>query len=111
MWSATSATSSNYVFTVENTGNVTLTDVAVSDPNAAVSGGPITLTPTAPGNIDSATFTATHTITQDDVDAGQVANQATAEGTPPIGGPVIDLSDDPDTPAPDDPTIVPLNLG
>src|SRR5690606_40007548 len=30
-----------YIFTVENTGNVTLTDITVTDANAVVSGGPL----------------------------------------------------------------------
>ena len=39
-------------------------------------------------------YTATYTITQDDIDTGEVLNQATAEGTAPGGTVVNDLSDD-----------------
>ncbi|MCF6307877.1 MAG: gliding motility-associated C-terminal domain-containing protein, partial [Flavobacteriaceae bacterium] len=81
----------SYTFTVTNTGNVTLTDVTITDPLVAVIGGPITL---APGETDVVTFTATYTITQADIDAGMVENQATAEGTTPDQSTVSDLSDD-----------------
>ncbi|SIO26393.1 DUF7507 domain-containing protein, partial [Algoriphagus halophilus] len=70
-----------YTFDVSNTGNVTLTDVTVSDPLSglsAITPGPVTL---APG--ENQVFTATYTITQTDMDAGQVDNTATATGNDP----------------------------
>ncbi|WP_373396579.1 hypothetical protein V8V91_17720 [Algoriphagus halophilus] len=70
-----------YTFDVSNTGNVTLTDVTVSDPLSGLSAiisGPVTL---APG--ENQVFTATYTITQSDMDAGQVDNTATATGNDP----------------------------
>jgi uncharacterized repeat protein (TIGR01451 family) len=68
-----------YLFTVTNTGNVTLTDITVDDPLVgAVECLVTTLAPT-----ESVTCTATYTLTQDDVDAGQVENTATASGLPP----------------------------
>ena len=70
----------NYTFTVTNTGNVTLTDVTISDPMVTVTGGPITL---APGADDSSTFTGTYDITQSDIDAGVKDNTATATGSSP----------------------------
>jgi len=79
-----------YAFTVTNTGDVTLTGVTVTDPKVTVSGGPISL---APGATDTTTFTATYTLTPTDIEAGLVENQALATGTPPVGGPVTDLSD------------------
>ncbi|RVQ51948.1 DUF11 domain-containing protein [Sinorhizobium meliloti] len=77
-----------YSFVVTNTGAVTLTDVAPNDPlltNAGISvtPGPQTL---APGG--SATFTATYTPTQAEIDAGEVVNTATSTGTPPSGPPI-----------------------
>ena len=81
-----------YVFTVTNTGNVPLTNVTITDNNAVVNGGPISL---AVGASDSTTFTAIHVITQADIDAGQVNNLALASGTPPSGVPVTDDSSDP----------------
>jgi len=73
---------------VTNTGNVTLTNVTVSDPSALVAGGPIAVL--APGASDSVTFTAAHTVTQADLDAGSYINTATASGTPPTGPAVTD---------------------
>ena len=93
-----------YAFTVVNTGNVTLTNVTVTDPLVTVSGGPITL---APGQTDTTSFTATYSITQDDIDAGQVTNQATATGTAPDQSTVSDLSDE-SVLTEDDPTITTL---
>jgi uncharacterized repeat protein (TIGR01451 family) len=77
-----------YSFEVENTGNVTLSDVTVDDPLLTAAGisvtpGPQTL---APGG--SATFTATYTPTQAQIDAGRVENTATGTGTPPDGTPI-----------------------
>ncbi|MFC6491112.1 DUF7507 domain-containing protein, partial [Nitratireductor sp. GCM10026969] len=101
----------DYAFTVENTGGVTLTNITISDPLLTVPG---TIASLAPGARDSTTFSATYTLTQADIDAGGVTNQATATGTAPDGDTVSDLSDDPtDTTdsdpdadgEPDDPTV------
>ncbi|MCZ6594582.1 MAG: VWA domain-containing protein, partial [Bacteroidetes bacterium] len=73
-----------YVFTVTNTGNVTLTNITVTDPLVTMVGGPIASL--APGGVDTTTFTASYVITQPDIDAGMFSNQATATGTPPSGG-------------------------
>ncbi|MFV8227230.1 hypothetical protein ACNKXV_14875, partial [Christiangramia aquimixticola] len=40
----------SYTFTVTNTGNVTLTNIQVTDPKVTVSGGPISLAPGASDN-------------------------------------------------------------
>ncbi len=68
----------NYSFTVCNTGDVDLTDVSVADDLVTVSGGPISL---AVGECDDATFTASYTITDADITAGEVVNSATTSGT------------------------------
>jgi hypothetical protein len=81
----------SYAFTVTNTGNVTLTNVTLTDPDATVSGGPIASL--APGASDNTTFTATYTITQADMDNGVFTNIATVTGTPPTGGSVTDDDD------------------
>ncbi len=96
----------SYSFTITNTGNVTLTNVTLTDtlPDIVISGGPIPSL--APGASDSTTYTATYTLKQSDIDAGQVQNQATATGTPPSGPPVSDLSGT--TTGDDDPTVTPL---
>jgi uncharacterized repeat protein (TIGR01451 family) len=78
-----------YSFLVSNTGNVTLTKVAVTDTVAPPS-DPAGLTAvTCPGSTlapgASATCTATYTVTQADVDNGAVVDSATVSGTPPSG--------------------------
>ena len=96
----------DFEIVVRNTGNITLTDVIVTDDNAEImSGSPITnLAPS-----EMATVTARHQVTQADVDAGTVVNQAKATGDDPEGNPIPEvLSDNPDTPQPNDPTVVEL---
>lgn len=78
----------DYTFVVTNNGGVTLTGVAVTDPLpglSAVSCLASTLAPTA-----STTCTATYTTTQADINAGTIANTATATGDLPQGGTVTD---------------------
>ena len=65
----------DYTITVENTGNVTLTDIVVTDPTATITGGS-PIAGLAPGA--TATVTASYTVTQADLDAGEVENTATA---------------------------------
>ncbi|WP_415373958.1 ice-binding family protein [Patiriisocius sp. Uisw_017] len=79
-----------YDFVVTNLGNVTLTNVIVTDPMITVNGGSITL---FAGDSDTETFSGSYTIVQSDIDAGQVSNQAIAEGLDPLGVVVNDLSD------------------
>ena len=81
----------NYTFTVSNTGNVTLTGVTVSDPNAVVNcpGAPATLSPNA-----SITCSAVHTVTGADVGAGSVRNIATVTGYGPGLNPVTASSNE-----------------
>ena len=78
----------SYSFVVRNTGNVTLTAVAVSDPLPGLSAVSCPVTALAPGG--STTCTATYAVTQGDIDAGSVANTATVSGTPPVGAAVTD---------------------
>ena len=80
----------NYTFTVTNTGNVTLTNVIVEDPLVTISG--VAIATLAPGAIDTASYTASYVITQQDIDAGLFTNQATATGTAPDTTIVTDLS-------------------
>ncbi|HEX5195980.1 MAG TPA: sortase [Gaiellales bacterium] len=75
-----------YSYVVTNTGNVSLTSVTVNDPT----GGPVTCpTPSpslAPGDSVTCTADTPYTVTQDDVNAGQVTDTATATGTGVRGG-------------------------
>ncbi len=76
----------DYQFVVTNTGDVTLSGVAVNDAKLdAMAVCPVAvLNPT-----DSTTCTGSHTVTAADVATGYVHNSATAMGTPPLvpGGP------------------------
>ncbi len=88
-----------YTFTVENTGNVPLTGVTVSDPLLGIT--PIVVTPStlAPGQVGTAI--GTYLLQQSDIEAGQVNNLAVASGTSPAtptnpnGIVVTDTSSDP----------------
>ena len=93
-----------YSFMVKNMGNTTISGVDIEDAMVNVLGGPITL---APGQEDSASFTAVYLITQADIDTGAVTNTATVTGVTSAGVVVSDLSDD-DTLTQDDPTITDL---
>lgn len=76
-----------YAFEIRNTGNVTLTDVDITDtlPGIVLSGGPITLGPAgSPTAINTDAFTATYTLTPADMTAGEVINEATVSGTDPL---------------------------
>ncbi|MDR7067351.1 putative repeat protein (TIGR01451 family) [Pseudoxanthomonas japonensis] len=74
-----------YQFDVENTGNVTLTNVSVTDAMAGLSA----LTYAWPGVAgqlqpgEKVVANATYSVTPDDVLDGQVRNSATAAGQPP----------------------------
>lgn len=81
-----------YAFTITNTGNVTLTNVKVTDPGITVVGDPIVSL--APGSSDSTTFTGTYSLTQQDIDAEVFSNIAAASGTPPTGPDVTNIDDD-----------------
>ena len=94
----------NYVLTVINNGNVTLSNITLSGPNLTLSGG--TLATLLPGTFDNTTFTATHVINGADMIAGRVTVQAMATAATPAGPTVTDLSDTTD-PSENDPTITP----
>ena len=95
-----------YRFAVTNTGNVTLTGVTLSDPlpGLTLTGGPIAAL--APGVTDSTTFTGTYAVTQANLEAEQVVNQATVSGNPPTGPPARAVSGTSLTNT--NPTVVPL---
>ncbi len=84
----------NYTFSVTNTGNVTLTNVTISDTVGGITltGSPIASL--APGATDDDTYTGTYTLTQADVDAGTFTNTANVTATPPTGDNVTDTDDD-----------------
>ncbi len=109
-----------FTITAENTGNVTLTTVAITDNLARKGGGALTLTsgPTlvsgdagVAGALEVSetwVYTATYTLVQADIDAGGIANQATVTARDPANTPISDRSDDGLPGGVNDPTLVPL---
>jgi uncharacterized repeat protein (TIGR01451 family) len=110
-----------FTITVRNTGNVTLTDVVVADTMTNLSGDtltPVTIafveangtTPSPAGTLmagETATYTATYTLTLADVDSGGLVNTATATAMTPLGGTLSDVSDN-GTGTGDTPTTAPI---
>jgi uncharacterized repeat protein (TIGR01451 family) len=92
----------DYTITVRNTGNVTLRNVTVTERDLAAmsaidcGGGTNVIATLAAGA--SVNCTATHAVTQADLDAGFVPNFAVASGTPVLPGPpaVVDDVEDGD---------------
>ncbi|NRT17161.1 gliding motility-associated-like protein/uncharacterized repeat protein (TIGR01451 family), partial [Flavobacterium sp. 28A] len=80
----------NYTFSVTNTGNVTLTQIVVTDPKVTVDGAAIATL--APGDVNETNFTASYILTQEDIDAGQVTNTALATAKDPKNKDVTDTS-------------------
>ena len=116
-----------YTYTVSNTGNVTVDDVVVTEQAASFTGTgtlPVPAFVSGGGDLDgdadaadlavgagTIVFSATYTLTQADIDAGSVDNQAQAAGADPADNPVTDLSDESGTGAADnDPTVVTFGL-
>ena len=105
----------DYTITITNTGNTTLTNISYNDPLTGASGSIGTLTPG-----QSQTVNTSYTLTQADIDAGQVSNQATVTYTDPDNNTYTNDSDDPDdgndadnadtepNDDPDDPTVTTL---
>ncbi|HNJ64097.1 MAG TPA: hypothetical protein PLK16_12295, partial [Saprospiraceae bacterium] len=82
----------SYKFKVKNTGNVTLSTVSITDPQAVISGGPIITL--IPGEEDSITFTGIHVLTQADIDNGVFTNTAVVSAFAPDNATVEDFDDD-----------------
>ena len=78
----------DYTLTARNTGNVTLHNVAISDPLLGLSCTPAQPATLAPGA--QLVCTGSHTVTQADLNGGSVTNTAIAAGTTPGGQPVGD---------------------
>ncbi|GAA4479500.1 hypothetical protein GCM10023190_22690 [Enteractinococcus fodinae] len=80
-------------FVATNTGNVTITDVSITDELEGLGelsyDWPADRGVLQPGQ--SVTATAQYTVTQADVDRGFVHNIATVDGTPPPGSPDVEL--------------------
>ena len=78
-----------YSFLVTNTGNVTLTGIAVDDTLTAPAGPALTVTcpVTTLAAGASTTCTAPYTASQADIDHGTITNTATATGVDPFDAP------------------------
>ena len=92
----------SYSFTVSNTGNVTPSNVTVTDPGITAAGGPLLIL--AVGASDNTTFSGTYAISQADIDAGVKDNTATTNGTAPDGAGISD-TDSHSEPIPQAPAI------
>ncbi len=86
-----------YTFAATNIGNVPLSAVTITEGtftgSGTMSGIACPLTPPvvlAPGS--AMTCTATYVVTQADVDAGTITNDASVTGAPPVGVPVTDVA-------------------
>jgi uncharacterized repeat protein (TIGR01451 family) len=78
-------------FVITNTGNVTLSSVAIADALPGVSAVSYGTWPTTAGTLgagQTVSATATYSVTVGDVAANVISNTATASGTPPVG-PVV----------------------
>ena len=111
----------SYLFTVENTGNVTLSDLSLIDPDLT--------TVTAFSDVanngvdilevgDIETATGTYSLMQADIDAGEYTNFAEVDSDDPNGDPVTDDDSDTQTLVPElicnvvsstDPSCAPVN--
>ncbi|PWK21075.1 DUF7507 domain-containing protein [Xanthomarina spongicola] len=96
-----------YTVLVKNTGEVDLTNINLTYTLTDNNGNPLTLNSaiafvnsdlgSSNGSLltnETATYTATYTITQSDVDAGGVSNSISAEALTPDGNTITDISDD-----------------
>ena len=100
-----------YTFSVTNDSQTeTIYNITIEDPlpGLIIEGGPIE--ELLPLETDNTTFTATYVITQEDIDNGEVVNQAIVTGENLIGDVAADESDDPSTEELNDPTVVILPI-
>src|SRR5690606_11140277 len=72
-----------YEFVVTNEGNVTLTDVVLTDPLHGLFLPQDTIPELLPGPDNAVTLTGTYEISQSDIQAGQIVNQASVTGGTP----------------------------
>ena len=95
-----------YTFAVTNTGNVTITNIIITDPMAGLTITNSPIASLAPGATNSS-VKGTYIITQADMNTGSVTNSALAVGQDPKGNDVKDISGT--TVVNDNPTVILLN--
>ncbi|MDJ0663302.1 MAG: SdrD B-like domain-containing protein [Acidimicrobiia bacterium] len=88
---AAAGTVFDYEFVITNTGNVDLSDVVLSDP---MLGGILSCPQSTLAPSEAMTCNASYTVTQNDVDTGQVANTATVAANDPLSNPLLDSDDE-----------------
>ena len=95
-----------YTFRVTNTGNVSLSNVTITDALGTV----VSTRTTAleAGDTDDTSFTMTYTLVAADIARGTITNSAEVVGLSPTSIPARDTSDD-DSILQDDPTVTPLS--
>ncbi|SOD13754.1 DUF7507 domain-containing protein, partial [Pedobacter xixiisoli] len=95
-----------YTFTIKNTGNVTLTNIRLTDEKLGLNSQAVAVPigGLLPGN--TVTTTANYTLTQADVTNGTVSNTATIKGNTPSSTEISDKSGT--TEANDSPTVLTL---
>ncbi|MCI0155299.1 hypothetical protein KNO15_01105 [Leifsonia shinshuensis] len=77
-----------YSFLVANTGNVTLSDVSITEQSFSGTGGPLAVVCPSANSIApgaSMTCTADYRVTDADIASGRITNRATADATDPSG--------------------------
>ncbi len=80
-----------YAIDVQNIGNITVSNINVTDPLIPALGCNIaSLAPTIHNAVNSCT--GTYIVTQADVDAGNIHNTASASGVTPQGAPVLPIA-------------------
>ncbi|WP_168582854.1 DUF7507 domain-containing protein [Gephyromycinifex aptenodytis] len=97
----------DYTFTVTNNGTTALSNVTVSDPRLSPGAPACTIASLAAGTTANCPA-VTYTLTQSDVDAGQVRNEARVTGTAADGGLAPQHTDSTKTPI--TPRAATLNL-
>lgn len=96
-----------YDLLLTNSGQTTLTNIIISDANADTgSVNPAMVASLVPGQ--SVAISASHTVMAADALAGNVTNQASAQGSNPTGMTVTTVSDDPSTVVNNDATVTPI---
>src|SRR5207253_253592 len=83
----------NYTITIQNTGNVTLHSVLVTDPGCAAAPAYVSGDGNLNGKLDvgeTRAYSCSHTVTQAEIDAGKVDNTATGSALIPSGSSVND---------------------
>jgi LPXTG-site transpeptidase (sortase) family protein len=84
----------SYAFTITNNGEVTLTNVKLTDIIGGITLSGASIPSLAPGASDTTNFTGSYVLKQSDIDSGTFSNTATATGYPPIGSPISSTDTD-----------------